>query len=190
MEPPSLHTSLLSIGDLDQDDERSSEIATVSYIFPELTLLGPHSFALSIPVSPVPPIPVVFSDESAVTRTISHFPPLQLTVTLPESYPLETPPNIKLESTWVTKETLMRLHKGLVGLWEEITDQVLYAVIDQLVQKAEEAFIHERGMESLVVSKGLEEELIAFNKKALKDEFNKGTYECGVCLGMLILPPV
>jgi len=189
MESPSLHISSLSVDDLGQDDERSSEITTVSYIFPELTLLGPHSFTLSIAVSPVSPIPVVFSDESVAARTICHFPPLQLTVTLPESYPLEAPPNIRLESTWVTKEILTRLHKELVGLWEEVRDQMLYAVIDHLVQKAEEAFIHGRGTESLVVSKNLEEELIAFNKKSLKDEFNKGTYECGVCLGMPILPP-
>jgi len=178
--------SSLSVDDLDQDDERSSEIATVSYIFPELTLLGPHSFSLSIAVSPGSPILVVFSDDSAAARTLSHLPPLQLTVALPESYPLEAPPNIKLESAWVTKEILARLHKELVSLWEEMRDQVLYAVIDHLIQRAEEAFIQDRAAESLMVSKDLEEELIAFNKKALKDEFNRGTYECGVCLGMLI----
>ncbi|KAF8423509.1 hypothetical protein BGX38DRAFT_1238581 [Terfezia claveryi] len=162
MEPPSLHISSLCIDDLDQDDERSSEIATVSYIFPELTLLASLLY-LSIAVSPAFPVLVVFSDEPVVARTISHFPPLQLT----------------LESTWVTKETLARLHKELVGQWEEIRDQVLYAVIDHLVQKAEVAFTYGRGTESLVVSKDLEEQLIAFNKKSLKDEFNKGTYECG-----------
>lgn len=179
------HLSVL-IEDLDLDCERSQEIVTVSCIFPELTLLSPHSFYILLPISPIPPLSVTFSDDSTstVTRTLNHLPPLKLTVSLPESYPLESPPNIRLESSWVAKDVLIRLHGELLKLWEEIRDQVLYAVIDHLIQAAEVAFQKKIGAESLILPKSLEEELILFNKRSLKEVFEKGTYECGVCLGM------
>lgn len=188
MESSSGPIPILSTDDLDPDDARSQEIVTVSYIFPELTLLSPHSFYISVPVSPVLPIPVIFSDDltsttSTVARTFSHFPPLQLTISLSENYPLESPPSIKLESPWLANDVITRLQQELAGLWEDIRDQVLYAVIDHLIQAAEVAFVQDKEAVSLVLPKILEEQLVTFNKKASKEVFDRGTYECGVCLG-------
>ena len=182
-----LPTPLLSMDDLDPDDEHSQELLTVSYIFPELKILSNHAATISIPVAPEPPISVVFHDDmtSTAPRTIPHLPPLQLAVVMPEKYPQEAPPDIKLASLWLSEDVVLRLRTELVGLWKDSRDQVLYAMIDHLVQAAERGFDQADGS-AAVFPKILEEELISFNKMMLKNVFNQGTYECGVCLGKLL----
>ncbi|KAF8471980.1 RWD domain-containing protein [Kalaharituber pfeilii] len=180
-----LLTQTFSVTDLNPGDERSQELVTVSYIFPELTFLGPHSAYISIPISPEPPVPVVFSGEKAQSnesRTISHFPPIQATFTLPPDYPCNAPPVVKLESVWVTESTISKIQSELLDLWRDTKDQVLYAIIDHLVQAALRAFDQADSGNPLVLPECLEADISSFNKKALKEEFNKGTYVCGVCL--------
>ena len=76
------------------DDERSQELATLTYIFPdELTLHSPFSATVKLPVAPLDPISIQFTPSNTV-ETFAHLPELSITFTLPESYPATTPPEL------------------------------------------------------------------------------------------------
>ena len=103
------------------DDERAVELSATQAIFPELVIDHRDHLAasLSIPISPVESLPVVFSlPDGAVPQQkhlcllltadgpasgqdiqyISHLPPLQLKVHIPLQYPVGLPPQVQLES--------------------------------------------------------------------------------------------
>lgn len=67
---------------------------------------------------------------------ISHLPPLTLEVTLPDDYPRNSPPNLKLRTCWLSQEALSKLCRKLDNLWDENKgDQILYTWADFLKQE-------------------------------------------------------
>lgn len=169
----------ISIDDFDQEDERCLELITTTYIYPELNILTPHLASIQIPLSAALPVAITFRNKSGQCslQKISHLPPLQLVIEMPEGYPTISPPDIELTSSWIPESVTEELDCKIHRLWEDTKEGVLYAAIDLIQQGAETAF----GISELESS--LEEELVSFNKKSLKEVFNTGTYECGVCLG-------
>ncbi|KAL9102250.1 MAG: hypothetical protein Q9163_002586 [Psora crenata] len=191
----------------EEGDERTIELSAIAAIYPELII---HSndgtkdddtkATLSIDVEPVSPLPIhtpnntggTTSQEEEATHAaeygprevhyLSHLPPLNVQISLPEGYPATQAPAIKLSTQehWLASDKLQELETSARTLWENMGhDQVLYAYIDQLREAAEGGFgLHD----TLQVSPGLLLALLDFDHKAKKAKFERESFECGVCL--------
>jgi E3 ubiquitin-protein ligase RNF14 len=120
---------------------------------------------------------------------LSHLPPLSLRIKLPEGYPASEPPVLELSTSppWLPGGTLLRLQNDGERLWEELgRDQVVFAYIDHLQQAAEEAFgLFDLGGDdsSFAVAQDMKISLLDLDRKGKREEFERGTFECAVCLG-------
>lgn len=214
--------------DLDEaEDERVTELRTISAIYPELVVdpFNPLTATIDIPVQPVKPLAVLFppladggvptglptppgsdskshksldptnpvlrlrvaADDAQEVHELSYLPPVTLRVNLPLGYPTEKPPDLQLgtEIPWIPKDVLQKLENDSIGLWEETgRSQMLFSYIDHLREVAENGFnLASTSTQPLTVSRDLEIILLDFDIKAKRAEFEKATFECGVCLG-------
>ncbi|KAF2203014.1 RWD-domain-containing protein, partial [Delitschia confertaspora ATCC 74209] len=195
-----------------EDDERVEELATLQCIFPdELTLHAttPYAARIDLAVIPQTPLPVVFpppaadiqSDDTELSRlslnpttpslsgelhTLSYLPPLKLDVVLPDGYPSDTPPQVKLSTdpAWLPKDILESLRKEAVVLWEEYGHgQVLFSYISSLQDAAERAFgLADGANGSVELPYEMKIALLDFDIQMKKEKFNKETFDCGICL--------
>lgn len=119
-------------------------------------------------------------------HTLSHLPPLGLEIDLPRAYPSEQPPNVRLtvHPPWLPAPILTKLSDDCKRLWEDCgKDLVVYTYIDHLQQLAESAFgIQDTFAGELCLPRDLKIALLDFNNKAEREQFEKETFECGVCL--------
>ncbi|KAJ5100484.1 hypothetical protein N7456_006536 [Penicillium angulare] len=196
------------------EDDRSVELSSIVAIFPETSIdpADPFKAVLDLPValpSPTrvcfqqPPdnsLPTVLTPPTSVdvpkadldqipardTHILSHLPPLSLEIQLPDGYPSERPPLVKLTThpPWLSPATLDRLANDCQRLWVECgQDMVVYSYIDHLHQLAETAFgIQDATDGELTLSRDLKVALLDFNSKAEREKFQQETFECGVCL--------
>ncbi|KAL8837921.1 MAG: hypothetical protein Q9176_005397 [Flavoplaca citrina] len=178
-------------GDMEEadEDERSSELSTLSAIYPELLIdsLDLFSATIDIPVEPIRPIFVSFPPSSGGEQPGLPTPPNsddKLRMHLPRSYPEMQPPELELVSHWIPAATLKRLEKEGNTLWEELGhSQVLFAYIDHLGAAAEDAFgLLSSKTEPMTVAPELRIGLLDHDLKAKQAVFDKATFECGVCL--------
>lgn len=209
------------------EDERAIELATISAIYPELTIdsSDPFTAEISVPIDPIKPIAVRFppstggvvpeglptppksdgSDLASSANTASdtrpsvanesgqevhelaHLPPVKLQIHLPSGYPDTKPADLNLvaDVPWLPEAVLQRLRKDGDSMWEEMgRSQMLFAYIDYLREVAENGFdLPSSSTEPLQISPELEIMLLDFDIKAKRAEFEKATFECGVCLG-------
>ncbi|CAK4029993.1 E3 ubiquitin- ligase itt1 [Lecanosticta acicola] len=189
-----------------EEDEREEELGALTAIYPELIIDPQDAYSANIDLAVAPTKPLltrfVPSTDSANGATyrdaatstahiehdvhLAHLPPLTLRVTLPQGYPSEAPPNVRLSSNlnWLPKDRLVELEADAVNLWEEFGRcQILFSYIDHLQQAAERAFDLEQSAEGcLVLSAAQESDLSAFDEKTRQATFDAGTYDCGVCL--------
>lgn len=117
---------------------------------------------------------------------LSHLPPLNLEIELPEGYPSERPPIFKISTSpqWLPPSVLSRLIGDGRRLWEEAgKDLVVYTYIDDIQQQAETAFgLNDSAEGEVHFSRDLKVALLDFNSKAEREKFEEETFECGVCL--------
>ncbi|KAJ5533478.1 hypothetical protein N7494_010030 [Penicillium frequentans] len=196
------------------EDDRSVELSSIVAIFPEtkidpdfpfkavldlpVTLPSPTRVSFQqpldggLPAALTPPTSVDVSKadlEQAAVRDVhilSHLPPLNLEIELPDGYPSEKPPRVKLTThpRWLSPSTLTKLVEDCERLWNECgQDMVVYTYIDHLHQLAETAFgIQDASDGELSLSRDLKVALLDFNNKAEREHFEQQTFECGVCL--------
>ncbi|KAJ8068462.1 hypothetical protein OCU04_004017 [Sclerotinia nivalis] len=145
---------------------------------------------------PTPPLSMSSGNEEGnaiknpqVNNTESHevtyLPSLQLHITLPEGYPETQPPKFELSTTpaWLPQARLDELEADGVHMWEEMGhDLVVFAYIDSLQQGAENAFGYGEEGKILEMRQDDKISLLDFDIKSIQSAFNKGTYDCGVCL--------
>ncbi|KAL8722067.1 MAG: hypothetical protein Q9225_001389 [Loekoesia sp. 1 TL-2023] len=128
----------------------------------------------------------VVADGARGIHELSHLPPVTLRVNLPLGYPTEKPPDLQLvtEIPWLPKDVLQKLEKDGISLWEETSrSQMLFSYIDHLREAVENGFnLASKSTEPLTISRDLEIILLDFDIKAKRAEFEKATFECGVCL--------
>lgn len=180
-----------------EDDERTMELSALQAIFPELIIDEKHPFAatLELPVAPLEPVPIVFldtdktpieADRQLQIHRLSYLPNIHIGITLPDLYPAEKPPILELSATakWLPQEKMEGLLKQCKEFWEDMGhDQVLYLFIDHIQESALGAFGLLDGREYLQLSPDLEIELLDHDKSAKQAEFDRKSYDCGVCLG-------
>lgn len=120
------------------------------------------------------------------THQLSHLPPLNLEIELPEGYPSEKAPIFKVGTNppWLPRSVLSGLIHDGNRLWEEGgKDLVVYTYIDHLQQQAETAFgMIDAADGEAHFSRDLKIALLDFNNKAETEKFEQETFECGVCL--------
>ena len=156
------------------------------------------------PVLPTPPTSMKHSDEDvrAVRKAtpedsqqgtvptdeheLTHLPPLIVHIHLPEGYPVHLPPGISLSAdpAWVPPSILKHLQGSCGMLWEALgRDQVVYTYIDHLQQAAEDAFgLVQAGEQTHPLSSDLKLALLDYDLKTKREIFERGTFNCGVCL--------
>jgi E3 ubiquitin-protein ligase RNF14 len=193
----------------DVEDERQTELSSISAIFPEILLNSDDPFAasLDLAVTPSVPLPVAFPESSGgaplavpsaagqvarlETHLLSHLPCLHLEIVLPKGYPAQLPPSFKLSTTpkWLSRAVLDRLESDGERLWEEFGhDQTVFAYIDHLQQASEDAFGVLNDKEYLEVPQDQKLSLLDFNNNAKRAAFEKETFDCGICLGKFLKP--
>lgn len=120
-------------------------------------------------------------------RYLSHLPPLSLEIQLPEGYPSEKAPEFSLstKTSWLPKVILEQLKDEGDKLWEERgRDQVVFDYIDYLQQAAEKGF--DLGNQ-LDISQDIKISMLDFDSKTKREKFEKETFDCGICLGRILL---
>lgn len=119
---------------------------------------------------------------------LSHLPPLNLQISLPEGYPAENPPVVQLESqcSWLPEKRIQELTEAVQTTWEDMgRDQAVFSYIDHLREAAERGFdLVKDEAQALDVSADLKVALLDYDLKAKRTKFERETFECGVCLGM------
>lgn len=118
---------------------------------------------------------------------LSHLPPLNLKIHLPDGYPTRRPPSfeIQTESSWMPEAKLEELRAAGHAIWEDLgRDQVVFSYIDFLREAAERGFDLEQDEgEELEMPNKLKIGLLDFDHRAIRMKFEQETFECGVCLG-------
>ena len=190
------------------EDEREEELSSITAIFPELTVDPSNAFAasLELPIAPTNPLLVRFIPQSCETTEkatyasaaangnayierdvyLSHLPPLNLQIILPDGYPADKPPDVPLatQQDWLPKTKLRELEQEAAKLWVEYGQcQILFSYIDYLQQAAERGFDLDQSAEGcLVLPVTAEPALVTFNNETKQKVFDAGTYDCGICL--------
>ncbi|KAJ5933024.1 hypothetical protein N7516_007513 [Penicillium verrucosum] len=194
------------------EDDRSVELSSIAAIFPEIQIdpSSPFQAVLDLPVAPSVPTSICFQqpldavaavitpptslDESKGeldqppikdVHVLSHLPPLNLEIELPEGYPTEKPPIVHLKTipSWLPLSVIDQLSSDCHRLWEECgKDLVVFTYIDHLQQLAETTFNIQDPSGEVSLSRDLKIGLLDYNKKAEREKFEQGTFECGVCL--------
>ena len=187
-----------------EDDERLGELATIAAIFPELSIdaKDPFTASLELDVCPEQPLRVRFSShiregreehesngtqQSSDILSFPRLPPIHLQMSLPEGYPLNVPPIVKLSTTpaWLPAEMVQGLQDKASAIWKEIEcGQTIFDYIVHLEEQAESGFEEFRGKDSSLfdIDSNLKIPLLDFSSRAEKAYFDKQTFDCGVCL--------
>ncbi|KAJ5778887.1 Zinc finger C6HC-type [Penicillium paradoxum] len=199
--------------ELEAEDDRSVEVSSIVAIFPEIQIdpSSPFTFVLDLPVTPSVPTAICFQPprEAPLAGTItpptsldefkgeldqppikdihvlSHLPPLNLEIELPQGYPTEKPPIVHLSTipAWLPPSVIDQLTNDCHRLWEECgNDLVIFTYIVHLQQLAESTFNIQDVSGEVSLSRDLKVGLLDYNKKAEQEKFAQGTFECGVCL--------
>ena len=130
--------------------------------------------------------PNIHDETSVTSHALAHLPPLSLEIRLPSGYPAEKPPDVSLTSShkWLNDDITKYLEARAQALWEEYGRcQILYSFIDFLQQNADDGFdLAKSNSPSLRLNKELEVPLLDFDRKTKRDNFNQGSYDCGICL--------
>jgi hypothetical protein len=205
------------------DDARHAELETLEAIYPEIRRSedghGPFTFDIELPVAPAAPVTVTFpaalgngppglgADGQPVghghghrhglgdadSLQVSHLPPVSLRITLPNGYPSDRPPLVKVSTNppWLSPETLARLEDDGPRLWEEAgCDMVAYTYIDHVQRAADDVFGTITADGSLQVDAQHKLAVLDYDIKAKKVAFEKETFDCGVCLGKCFLKQI
>lgn len=192
------------------EDQRDDELSSLSAIFPEIARPNEndaYTFTLELPVNPSKAVTVFFeaaSEGNGVDPTVSrngpaephadnidshelsHLPPVFLQVSLPPTYPTDQPPLIAISTSpsWLPPATAKKLKDDCTRLWEELgRDLVVFTYIDHVQQSADDVFGLVTDSGALEISPEHKIAVLDHDIRAKQAAFEKGTFDCGVCLG-------
>jgi len=172
----------------DAYDERSGELEALQACYPdECVLTSTVSGYVELAVNLDNPLQLILERpdtqvvEEEQQHLISHLPPIRIAFTLPNHYPEGAAPQISLQLTpnWLPKNLTEEMEHIASSLWEDYgRAPVLCTYISDIDERAKTAF----DLSELQVTVELLSQLLDFNRAAAKAQFDKGTYDCGVCL--------
>jgi len=153
---------------------RKEEILALSSIYDELVLNQDGlSGSIIISVELDTPIPLISADREAQVRFL---PGIQFTFATGDKYPDLAPPEISIQSSWLSNETLTSVEEDLSALWD--SEICLFNIIDELSERTKMVF----GLEILQVSNEEFEIVLRFAEMKELKRFNETTYFCEICL--------
>lgn len=196
---------------MDTDDQRDSELSTLSAIFPEIQRPhedDPYTFVLEVPVNPTKAVTVFFpaaTEGQAVNPTaplntgiapnpeidsheLTHLPAVRLQFSLPSNYPAEKPPLISVSTSpsWLPADAAKKLEGECVRLWEEFgRDLVVFSYVDHVQQSADDVFGLVSDSGALEIRPEHKIAVLDHDLEAKRAAFDRETFICGVCLGTL-----
>lgn len=174
----------------------------------------PYSIVLEVPVNPPKPVTVFFpaipgddgqppavngapntadggpGQQGAVnSHELAYLPSVRLEIILGPSYPAEQPPRVNVSTSppWLPPKTIKRLEDDASRLWEEMGRNIVgFTYIDHVQQAAADVFglVDENG--SLELDSTHRTAVLVHDINARKAAFDNETFDCGVCLGMLL----
>lgn len=198
--------------DLEVDDPREAELETLLAIYPEIHQFDEQdkfTFEIELPVNPsIPPtvrFPAATGNDIVLppgnnpgqpgqpevdSLQVSYLPSLSLRITLPDGYPAAKSliASISTQPQWLPQETIKSLEDEGPRLWEEAgRDMVAFTYIDHVQRAAEDVFGITDADGTLEVASEHKLAVLDHDIKAKQTAFEKGTYDCGICLGK---PPI
>lgn len=201
---------------MDIEDQRDVELSTLFAIYPEIQMLqeedDQYTFALEVPVNPSKAVTVFFpaaTDGQALNTTapentglaangnidsheLAHLPALRLQISLPPTYPAETAPAVSLTTSpsWLPSATAKEVEDDCVRLWEDLgRDLVVFSYVDHVQQLADNVFGLVSDIGALEIRPEHKIAVLDCDIEAKRSAFDKGTFECGVCLGTSSMHP-
>jgi E3 ubiquitin-protein ligase RNF14 len=193
-------------------DVELSSLSAIYPEIQQLDPNDPYTVALDVPVNPSKAVTVYFpaadddgpppganppQDGHVVaglgqqggidSHELAHLPSVHLEITLGPQYPAEQPPQVTISTNppWIPTDTIKRLEGDAARLWEEMgRDMVGFTYIDHVQQAADGVFELVDGKGSLEVDPKHKIAILDYDIKARRAAFEKGTFDCGVCLGM------
>lgn len=197
---------------MDTEDQRDSEISTLSAIFPEIQRVNeddPYTFVLEVPVNPTKAVTVFFpaaTEGQAVnpkaplntavgpnpnidSHELTHLPAVRLQFSLPSNYPAEQPPVVSVltSPSWLPADAAKKLEGECERLWEEFGhDPVVFSYVDHVQQSADDVFGLVSDSGALEIRPEHKIAVLDHDLEAKQATFNRETFDCGVCLGTLI----
>lgn len=196
---------------MDTEDQRDVELSTLSAIYPEIQRIqdeDPYIFVLEVPVNPSKAVTVFFpaAAEGQALGTVApqiggvepngnidshelaHLPALRLQISLPPGYPVDEPPAVNLSTSpsWLPSTTAKKVESDCARLWDDLgRDLVVFSYVDHVQQLADEVFGLVSNSGALEIRPEHKIAVLDYDIKAKRRAFDKETFECGVCLGML-----
>ncbi|KAK0674103.1 RWD domain-containing protein [Cercophora samala] len=119
------------------------------------------------------------------SHELAHLPSIRLELSFGPRYPQEEPPRVAISTNppWLPSETIKKLQDDGPRLWEEMgRDMVGYSYIDHVQQAAEDIFGLVGDGGALEVDPSHRIAILDYDIRARRAAFEKGTFECGVCL--------
>ncbi|GAO48674.1 hypothetical protein G7K_2844-t1 [Saitoella complicata NRRL Y-17804] len=179
---------------IEDDHSRSQELEALAAIYADELNLSPGKYAgsITIPIEPASPVTVTFtspkSDEPEML-TVSHLPPMVMRFVLPEGYPEDVPPVVKLECRWLATADVDRVQLGLVRLWDETRDQSIYTYAEHVRDSGSTLFSSPSATPSHALSLTfgpsqyqLRDTFLSYDSSATAKSFNNTSFACSICL--------
>jgi E3 ubiquitin-protein ligase RNF14 len=158
------------------------QFGTLPYIRSELVLTSERSAYLDLSIRLNEQLRLVaFTNKIEQQVFIQHLPRLHITFGLPENYPDEAPPIVKLTTSpsFIPESVNADLEAVVSALWEQAgREDVLPDCVNHIEEVARDAF----GFRKLTLTPELLPQLLECDRIAAKAEFDKKSYECSTCL--------
>lgn len=168
-----------------EDDPRHWELEAIVAIYPEIQRNGSYDFSLVLKPTPAKPWLVRFPSlsTSAPTPRIAYLPPITLEVQLPDGYPESVAPRVKVRSEWLPDKTIEEVEKEAEVIWERnLRTESVYDIIDNVLRGIDTGFrLFQK--DTWHAPDYIKDQILSCNKKRAREEFESGTYVCGICLG-------
>lgn len=170
------------------DDVRVQELQSIEAIFSATKVdvgnrLGHLDLPVTCDVEKGVQLEVVTTTNTKLSIYIQHLPPLRFGFILPEKYPFEEPPNITLESKFLSSDQLQHLQNKLLELWHLYKDQIIYSMIDLLQNKLDSEL--DSMIPNFKLDCGSDEKLYLefeeYNRWRKTEIFNVNTFSCQIC---------
>jgi E3 ubiquitin-protein ligase RNF14 len=177
-----------------EEDEREQELTALLSIYPEMVRdeTDSYSATVNLEIDLTERVNLKFVSSEGTTfdqrvSSLSYLPTLKVHLKLPEGYPSEKPPFVRLatDPDWLPTETLSSLEEMVVELWESWGQvQIIFTYLDTLSDEAQRVFGLRNPNEGNAIlldgSKYLD--MMVFQAHAKKDRFERQTFSCEVCL--------
>lgn len=168
------------------DDIRKEELQILKAIYGDELAIDTEKLSgtasLQIVVDEGLPVTLEIAATCLQTTKVNYLPGILLHFILPRNYPFEEPPTLDLKCKIVPETKLDELKSGLLQMWLESKDQVLFSMIDYLKENVGWKVRDYVGSKiQCAEDASLYEELIEYDANEKQRVFDQSTFTCEIC---------